>query len=212
MAAGADPVGSGFVKSLARPGGNITGVSNLGSEVSAKQLEMLLSIAPKLSRVAMLLNPTNPISGAILKNVQSAAKRVNVIIVPVEARSVSEIDQALSVVTRENARAIIVGRDALFHKQVRQIAELATKNHLPSVASIREYVEAGGLMSYGVSLADLFRRAATYVDKILKGAEPGELPIELPTKFELVINGSTAKALGLTLTPALLTQADKVIE
>jgi putative ABC transport system substrate-binding protein len=207
-----DPVGSGFVKSLARPGGNITGLSNVSVEMSPKLLEMLLTMVPKLSRVAVLTNPSNSGHATMLKNVQAAAQKANVKVLPVEARNPQEIETAFSVMTKENAGAIIVARDALLNQQARQIVQLATKHRLPLVTSIREYVDAGGLMSYGPSITDSYRRAATYVDKIFKGAKPGDLPVEQPTKFELFINGKTAKALGLTIPQSLLISADKVIE
>jgi putative ABC transport system substrate-binding protein len=207
-----DPVGSGFVKSLARPGGNISGLSNVSVEMSPKLLEMLLTMAPKLSRVAVLVNPSNPGHATMLKNVQAAAQGAKVKVLPVDARTPQEIETAFSVMTKENAGAIIVVRDALLNQQVRQIVQLATKHRLPLVASIREYVDAGGLMSYGPSITDSYRRAATYVDKIFKGAKPGDLPVEQPTRFELFINRKTAKALGLTIPQSLLIGADKVIE
>jgi putative ABC transport system substrate-binding protein len=207
-----DPVGSGFVKSLARPGGNITGLSNVSVEMSPKLLEMLLTMAPKLSRVAVLVNPTNSGHATMLKNVQAAAQQANVKVLPVEVRTPQEIETAFSAMTKENAGAIVVVRDALLNQQVRQIVQLAAKHRLPLVAAIREYVDAGGLMSYGPSINDSYRRAATYVDKIFKGAKPGDLPVEQPTKFELIINRKTAKALGLTIPQSLLISADKVIE
>ena len=207
-----DPVGSGFAKSLARPGGNITGLSNITGDISPKHLEMLLRVAPKLSRVAVLVNPTNASLSTVLKSVQSAAQGTSTKILPVEARNAQEIEQAFFAMAREKVGAVIVARDVLFILQARQIAELAAKNRLPSIAQIREYVDAGGLMSYGQNRADNYRRVATYVDKILKGAKPGDLPIEQPTKFELVINGKTAKALGLTIPQSLLISADQLIE
>jgi ABC-type uncharacterized transport system substrate-binding protein len=212
MATAPDPVGSGFVKTLARPGGNITGLSNLSAEVSPKHLEMLLSMVPKLSRVAVLVNPANPAHAMVLKSVQSAAQRTSAKILPVEARTAPEIEKAFSAMAREKAGAVIVARDGFFIQQVRQIAELAAKNRLPSISGYRNYAEAGGLMSYGQNPAESFRRAATYVDKILKGAKPGDLPVEQPTKFELLINRKTAKALGLTIPQSLLISADRVIE
>jgi len=212
MATSGDPLGSGFVKSLARPGGNITGLSNLTSDIGTKQLELLLSMVPKLSRVAVLVNPVNPSLATFLKNVQSAAQGLSVKVLPVEARSAQEIENAFPTMTQGNASAVIVATDALFVQQYRKIAELAAKNRLPSVSQLREYVEAGGLVSYGPNLAEQFRRAATYVDKIFKGAKPGDLPVEQSTKFELLINDKTAKALGLTISSELLSRADRVIE
>jgi len=212
MATSGDPIGSGFVKSLARPGGNITGLSNLTSDISTKQLELLLSMVPKLSAVAVLVNPVNPSLATFLKNVQSAAQGVSVKVLPVEARTAQEIENAFPTMTHWNASAVIVATDGLFIQQYRQIAELAAKNRLPSVSQIREYVEAGGLVSYGPNLAEQFRRAATFVDKIFKGAKPGDLPVEQSTKFELFINNKTAKALGLTISSELRLRADRVIE
>jgi putative ABC transport system substrate-binding protein len=212
MANSIDPVGSGFVASLARPGGNITGLSNLIGDLSAKHFEMLRSIAPKLSRVAILVNPTNSGHTTILKTVQTAAQKTNVKILPVEARNPQEIESALLAITRQNAEAVIVANDLFLNQQRHQIAALAAKNRLPSVSAVREFVEAGGLMSYGPNFVENYRRAATYVDKIIKGAKPGDLPVEQPTKFELVINRKTAKALGLTIPQSLLISADKVIE
>src|SRR5258706_13068885 len=180
-----DPVGSGFVKSLARPGSNTTGLSTVSVEISPKLLEMLLSTVPKLSRVAVLINPSNSGHATMLKNVQAAAQRAKVKVLPVEARAPQEIETAFFVMTKETAGAGIVDRDALFNQQVRQIAQLAAKHRLSSIAQIRDYVEAGALMSYGPSITEAYRRAATYVDKIFKGAKPGDLPVEQPTKFEL---------------------------
>jgi putative ABC transport system substrate-binding protein len=207
-----DPVGSGFVKSLAHPGGNITGLSNLHVDLSPKLLEMLLSIVPKLSRVTVLINPDNSTNATILKSVQAVAQKRNVKILPAVARTPQEIENAFPVMTRQNAGAVIVARDAIFNQQARQIAQLAAKHRLPSVAATREYTDAGGLMSYGQNLAESYQRAATYVDKIFKGAKPGDLPVEQPTKLELFINRKTAKALGLTIPQELLISADKVIE
>jgi putative ABC transport system substrate-binding protein len=209
---GLDPVDAGFVKTLARPGGNITGISNLSGETSLKQLEMLLTIAPKLSRVAVLVNPTNPAHATVVKSIRAAAQRANVKVFAVEARTPQEIETGFFLMTKENATAIIVALDQFLMQQRRQIAELATKNRLLSVATLREYVEDGGLMSYGVNMTDQFRSAAIFVDKIFKGAKPGDLPIEQPTKFELVINRKTAKALGIKIPNSIMVQATTVIE
>ena len=208
----ADPVGSGLVKSLARPGGNITGLTNLSIEIAPKHFEMLRNMVPKLSRVAILVNPTNSFHSTVLKNIQAAAQKVGVKVLPVQARTPQEIENAFSTMTRENAGAVIVAADALFIQQVRQIAELTAKNRLPAISVNREFAEAGGLMTYGPNPTDQFRRAATYVDKIFKGAKPADLPVEQPTIFELFINGKTAKALGLKIPQSLLISADKVIE
>jgi putative ABC transport system substrate-binding protein len=207
-----DAVISGFVKSLALPGGNITGISNLTVDLSAKDLEMLLSVEPKLSRVAVLVNPGNSAHAPIVKTVQAAALKPGVKILPLEARTAQEIENGFSTVAQQNAGAVLVALDAFLVQQGRQIAELAVKYRMPSVFAVREHVEVGGLMSYGPNLSDNYRRAATYVDKILKGAKPGNLPIEQPTKFELIINLKTAKALGLTIPQAVLLRADEVIQ
>jgi putative tryptophan/tyrosine transport system substrate-binding protein len=173
---------------------------------------MLLSIAPKLSRVAILVNPANPGHATILNTVQTAAQKTHVKILPVQVRNPQEIESAFSTMARENAGAVIVANDTFFNLHQRQIAELAAKNRLPSVAAMREYAEAGGLMNYGPNMLEQNRRAAIYVDKILKGAKPGDLPVEQPTIFELFINRKTAKALGLTIPQSLLIMADRVIE
>jgi putative ABC transport system substrate-binding protein len=207
-----DPVGSGFVASLARPGGNITGLSNLLGDIGPKHLEMLLGIMPKLSRVAVLLNHGNSSHAAVLKSVQAAAQGTGVKVLPMEARTAQEIETAFSMMSKEKAQAVIVVSDGLFTEHRRQIAEMAAKNRLPSISARGDYAEAGFLMSYSPNFAHSWRRAATYVDKILKGAKPADLPVEQPTKFELVINGKTAKALGLTIPQSLLISADKVIE
>ena len=212
MATSGDPIGSGFVKSLARPGGNITGLSNLTSDIGIKQLELLLTMVPKLSRVAVLVNPVNPSLATFLKNVQSAGQAGGVTVLPLEARTSQEIEDAFTTITQGNARAVIVPTDALFIQNYRKIAELAAKNRLPSVSQIREYAEAGGLASYGPNLTEQFRRAATYVDKIFKGAKPSELAVEQSSKFELLINSRTAKALGVTVPQSLLQRADEVIQ
>jgi putative tryptophan/tyrosine transport system substrate-binding protein len=207
-----DPVGSGLVTSLARPGGNITGLTNMLGDVSPKHLEMLVSMVPKLVRVGVLVNPPSSTQATILNNVRAAAQRTGLEILPVEARTPQDIENAFSTLTRQNAGAVIVLNNPFFGQQQRQIVGLATKNRLPSIYWLREYVEIGGLMSYGVDTLGQFRRAATYVDKIFKGAKPGDLPVEQPMKLELVINRKTAKALGLTIPQSLLIMADKVIE
>jgi len=207
-----DPVGNGLVKTLARPSGNITGLSSLGDDIGGKHLEMLLSVAPKLSRVAVLLNPGNQSHPLVLKSIQSAALKSSTKILPLEARTAPEIENAFSAMTQGKAGAVIVARDGFYINQTRQITELALRNRLPSISERASYAEAGGLMSYGVNQGEQFRRAATYVDKIFKGAKPADLPVEQPTKFELFINRKTAKALGLTIPQSLLVSADRVIE
>jgi putative ABC transport system substrate-binding protein len=212
MGGGGDPVGSGFVKSLARPAGNITGLSNLSPDVRLKQLEMLLGMVPKLSRVAVLVNPSNTGNIRSLEIVQAAGQKRGIKFLRADARTPQEIDNVFSLIRKQNAGALIVSLDPLFQQQKNQIAELTATHRLPSVTQDRISSEAGVLMSYGPSIADQFRRTATYVNKILKGAKPGDLPIEQPTKFELVINRKTAKELGLTIPQSLLISADKVIE
>ena len=207
-----DPVGSGFIKSLAHPGGNITGLTHISAELVPKQLQMLHSMVPKLSGVAALFDPANAGNTTTLANVRAAAQKLGVKIMPVEAGTAAEIEQAFTVMAKEKSGGVVVFRDAIIVQQTRQIAELAAKNRLPSISGISNYAEVGGLMNYGPNTADQFRRAATYVDKILKGAKPADLPVEQPTKFELIINGKTANLLGLKIPQSLLIRADKVIE
>jgi putative tryptophan/tyrosine transport system substrate-binding protein len=206
-----DPLGGGLVPSLARPGGNVTGLSVM-TELVGKQLEVLKEVVPKLSRVAVLMNPANPGSLPQLREAEVAARALALRLQTLEARVPQEIDSAFAAITRERAGALVVLADAIFTNQVRQIAELAVKSRLPSIYGLREYVEAGGLMVYSPNTLELERRAATYVDKILKGAKPANLPIEQPTNFDLVINLKTANVLGLTIPPSLLLRADQVVE
>ena len=212
MATSADPVGSGLVASLARPGGNTTGVSNLNVDTSAKTLELLIAAVPKLSRVGVLWNPANPVAATMSKNVQTAAQQKGITALPIGVHIPGEIDSAFAKMTRARVGAVVVMPDPFMVAQARQIAGLATKHRLPSVFGNRINVEAGGLMSYGVNIADNFRRAATYVDKILRGAKPGDLPVEQATIFEMVINRKTAKALGIKIPNEILLRADRVIE
>ena len=173
---------------------------------------MLLSMVPKFSKVAVLVNPDNASHPTILKNIQVAAQRMGVKILPVEARTPQQIEKEFALMVKEKAGALIVEPDAHFIQQFRQIAELTVKHRLPAIGGGREFVEVGGLMSYGSNLIETFRRAATYVDKILKGAKPGDLPVEQPTRYYLVINRKTANVLGIKITSELLTRADKIIE
>jgi ABC-type uncharacterized transport system substrate-binding protein len=212
MCASGDPVGAGFVASLSHPGGNITGLSNLNVDLSSKYLELLHVAAPKLSKVAVLVNPGHPNHPDMLKNIRAAAKTAGVHVMPLQAATTSEIVAAFGAMTRERASALIVLADPLFFTQARRIADLALQHRLPTIFWTREMAEVGGLMSYGQDIAEHFYRAATYVDKILKGAKPGDLPVELATKIELVVNLKTAKAIGLTIPRDLLFRADKVIE
>jgi len=207
-----DPVGSGFVTSLGRPGGNITGLSNLSSDISPKVVEVLLTVAPKVSRVAILVDPRNSSNAANAINLQVALQGVGRIGLPVEALTVEDIGGAFVKMNGQKADAVVVAPDAIFVEQRQRIADLAIEYRLPSIFSFREHVEAGGLMSYGENLADSYRRAATYVDRIFKGAKAAEMPIEQSTKLELLINLKTAKALGLEVPPILLARADEVVE
>jgi putative ABC transport system substrate-binding protein len=210
-----DPVTDGLVTSLARPGGNVTGSSNLNPELVGKCLEQLTQAVPGVSQVAILWQPgfmDERTDKDMLKAADVGARALGVRLQVVEARGPADIDRAFSDMTRARAGALTVLPSAMLFTERRRLVDLAAKNRLPAVYAQREFVEAGGLMSYGPNLADLFRRAATYVDRILKGAKPADLPVERPTKFELVINLKTAKALGLTIPPSLLQRADQVIE
>ena len=210
---GGDPLGSGLVSSLARPGGNLTGLSiSLGEEFSGKWLELLKEAAPKISRVAYLWNPTNPANAAYLAVLRGVAQKLGVKLQPTEVRDASGFDNAFASMNAERAQGLIVAVDPLTARYRGRIAELAAKNRLPAMYGFREFAETGGLMAYGASVADLCRRAATYVNKILKGASPADLPVEQSTKFELVINLKTAKQIGLTIPPTVLARADKVIK
>lgn len=212
MVAVPDPVGEGFAASLSRPGGNITGLSNIVTEVSIKHLELLRAAVPKLSRVAVLINPLNSSDSLILEQISGAAYARGLKVFPVEASTAGQIEAGFGAMTRARTEALIVAADSYFDVQRDQIAKLAVKNRLPTIFSNREMTDAGGLMSYGQDLAEHYRRAATYVHKILKGAKPGSLPIEQPTVLELVINQRTARALGLTIPRELELRADKMIE
>jgi putative ABC transport system substrate-binding protein len=207
-----DPVGTGFVASLARPGGNVTGFSLMSPELGAKRLELLKEAVPGLSRVAIMWNPD--VRGAVLeyRETEGGARSLRLLLQSVEVSSADDFDRAFSAVTTGRAEALTVASSPLAFTSRGQIASLAQKNRLPSMYGLREFADAGGLMAYGPSSVEGWRRAATYVDKILKGAKPGELPVEQPTKFELVINLKTAKALGLTIPQPLLRRADHVIQ
>ena len=207
-----DPVATGLVASLARPGGNITGLSVMTPDLVGKQLEMLREVAPRASRVAVLWNPANSGNPPQLTAAELAARTLGMRLQPLEARSPREIDGAFEAMTREGAGALVVLVDVMFVDQGRRIVELAAARRLPAVYGLADHVGAGGLMAYAPSFIDSYRRAAVYVDKILRGANPGDLPVEQPTKFELVVNLKTAKALGLTIPPVLLQRADEVIE
>jgi putative ABC transport system substrate-binding protein len=208
-----DPVGSGLIPSLAHPGGNVTGTSIMAPDLVGKQLELLMEVVPKISRVAVLWNPDNPGGVPQLRQTEAAARALGVRLQTLEARGPHELDSAFAAMTRERAGALVILNDAILGVNLsKQIAELAAKSRLPAVHGVPEYAQVGGLMVYGANLLDLERRAATFVDKILKGAKPADLPIEQPSKFELIINLKTAKALGLTIPPSVLLRADQVIE
>ena len=212
MAFDTDPVGNGFVASLARPGGNITGLSALSPEISGKQLELLKQIIPKLSRVAVLGNSNEPANPQSLKEIELAAAALGVHLQYLDVLARKDIDTAFRAATKGRAEAVLVLTSPFLSDQRTQIAALALKSRLPAIYSRREFVEDGGLISYATSLTDLSRRAASYVDKILKGAKAGDLPVEQPTKFELVINLKTAKQIDLTIPPQVLARADRVIK
>jgi putative ABC transport system substrate-binding protein len=211
MGNAADPVGTGLVASLARPGGNITGLSDFFAGVVTKRLELLKEVVPTASRVAVLLNPANPTNPLQLKLIQDIAPALGVTLLPFEARGPEDIDRAFTAMRKERAGALIVMGDPMLGSHPRRIVELAVKSRLPAIYGGRLSVESGGLMSYGTNFEDLYRRAATYVDKILKGTKPADLPVEQPTKFELVINLKAAKQIGLTIPPNVLARADRVI-
>jgi putative ABC transport system substrate-binding protein len=207
------PVELRLVASLARPGGNVTGLSySVGADIFGKDLELLKEVVPRVRRVAVLSNPDSPARPLTIRNVKDAARSLGVQLQLLEARGPEGFDGAFAAMAKERVGALLVVQDPAFIPHRARLIELAAKNRLPSIFTQREDVEAGGLMSYGPSLADLYRRAGTYVDKILKGVMPADLPIEQPEKFELVINLKTAKALGLTIPPSLLQRADQVID
>ncbi len=207
-----DPVGSGFVTSLARPGGNVTGLSTLAPEISGKQLELLKEIVPRLNRVAVIGTSTRQGTAQALKEIELAAAAFAMKLQYLNIQNPQEIETAFRAASKERADAFLVLQSPVFNSQRAQIADLALKSRLPATYPRREFVEDGGLMSYGVSISDLDRRAATYVDKILKGAKPADLPVEQPTKFEFVINLKAAKQIGLTIPPNVLARADRVIK
>jgi putative ABC transport system substrate-binding protein len=205
-------VASGLVDSLARPGGNITGLSQMNPELAGKRLELLKEIVPKLSRVAVFWNPQDQMSTISWNELQTPARPLGVQLHPVEIRSSSDFDKAFEDATRARAGALAIMPAPVFVTNLNRIADLAAKSRLPSIFHLKEFVDAGGLVAYGTDRSDLFRRAATFVDKILKGTKPQDLPVEQPLKFELVISLKTAKQIGLTIPPNVLVRADKVIK
>jgi putative ABC transport system substrate-binding protein len=212
MANGADPVGFGLVTSLSHPGGNVTGLANFAEVLAAKQIDLLRELIPRLSRLGALINVTNPLHVPQLRETKAAAVASGIELMPLEIRSPDELGPAFEALAKNHVEALAVPPDTVFNNFRGRIAELAATMRMPAIYGFREHVEDGGLMSYGPDNRGNYRRAATYVDKILKGANPGDLPIEQPTKFELVINLKAAKALGLTVPPQLLARADEVIE
>jgi putative ABC transport system substrate-binding protein len=211
MAGVGDPVGSGLVASLSRPAGNVTGLAAVSSDLVGKQLEFLKEVLPTVSRVAVLWNPANPVHALNVREADVAGQALGVQLHLVAARGPDAFDSAFAAMTSAPAGALLVLGDSMFLQHRRRLAELAATSRLPTMHNVGPYVEAGGLMAYGPSPLDILRRAATYVDKILKGAKPADMPVEQPTKFDLVINLKTAQALGLTIPPSVLFQATEVI-
>jgi putative ABC transport system substrate-binding protein len=212
MGMAADPVGSGLVSNLARPGRNVTGVSLMLADVSAKRLQLLKNALPRISRVAVLWNPGVPWHKAMLAEVEPAARSLGLQLLPVAVERPGELEAAFSAMAREKGDAAFLGDSPMFASHRTRLIDLAAKHRLPMIFGSREWVTAGGLMSYGPSFSDMFGQAAVYVDKILKGARAADLPVEQPTKVELVINLKTARALGLTIQPPVLARADQIIQ
>jgi putative ABC transport system substrate-binding protein len=212
MVAGGDPVASGLVESLARPGGNVTGLSQMLQELGGKRLELLKEIVPKLSRVGVLWNPQSASATLYWKESQQPARLLGIQLHSLEVRSPTELDKAFEAATTARAGALAILPDPVITTNLKRIVDFAAKTRLPSIYQSSDFADAGGLVTYGPDRADLFRRAAIYVDKILKGTKPGDLPVEQPTKFELVVNLKTAKALGLTMPPEIMVRATRVIE
>ena len=212
MTSSGDPVGNRFVVSFARPGGNVTGVSAFAPELAGKRLELLKTVAPEIAEVAVLVNPTNPNASRQLSEIEAAAKTIGARLKILRVRSTAEFDSAFSGVGQTSVPALLVSADALFFAERRRIAAFALANRLPAMGFAREFAEDGTLLAYGPSLSDLYRRAAYFVDRILRGAKPADLPVEQPTKFELIINMKTAKTVGLTIPQSLLLRADQLVE
>jgi putative ABC transport system substrate-binding protein len=212
MAASVDPVGSGFVANLSRPGGNITGLSSLAPELAGKRLQLLSEIVPGLARVAVLANPSSPATTLLLEQTQKAAQRLGVSLHVVEASTPDNLESAFAAIAAARAGALLVMQDAMFFNHHPPIVAFAAASRLPALFAEKQVVESGGLMAYGTSIPASFRRAAAYVDKLFRGANPADLPVEAPTTFEFTINLKTANALGLTIPPVLLATADEVIE
>ena len=212
MAGAGDPVAAGLVASLARPGGNVTGLSMISPDIVGKQLALLKEAVPRVSRVAILANPANDMYARWSSEAKAAARSLGLQLQILEARAPDDLAKASAAMGRERAEALFVQTDGMFLLHPTKVVDLASKHRLPAMYGVREFVEVGGLMFYGPSMRDGFRRAATYVDKILKGARPSELPVEQPTKFELIINGKTARTLGLTIPQSLAIRADEILQ
>jgi putative ABC transport system substrate-binding protein len=209
---GGDPVADGFVKSLAQSGNNITGLANISTELPQKYLELLRAILPGLKRIGVVLNPANPTNIQILHNIEVAAEPYGISALAFHVSSPAEIPGTLERIRQEHAGAAVLANEALFTRNARLVADAALKEHMPLLSPYREHARAGALVSFGPNLADYYRRAASYVDKILRGSKPSDLPIEMPTTVEFVVNQRTAKALGITLPPQVLLRADEVIQ
>jgi putative ABC transport system substrate-binding protein len=207
-----DPVGSGLVASLARPGGNVTGMSLMAPDLGGKRLELLREVLPRLSRAAIIWNATNPYSALVFNETRGAAEKLTIELQSLEVKAPGDFDGALATAMRKRVEAFVIVEDPLTFNHLNKIAQFCADNRVPATYGLREFADAGGLMTYGANNGDLFRRSVGFVDKILKGAKPTDLPVEQPTKFELVINLKTAKALGLEIPPTLLARADEVIE
>jgi putative ABC transport system substrate-binding protein len=212
MASSADPTGFGIVTSLARPGRNVTGLSTIATELAGKRLELLKEAIPRIARIALLANFSSPASASQWRQLEGAARSLGLKPQLLDVRAPEDFARAFEIAIKQRADAVQVANDTLTQTNFKRIVDLSVKHRLPSIFASREFVDAGGLMAYGPNFTDQYRRAATYVDKILKGAKPADLPIEQPTKFELVINLKTAKTLGLTIPQTLLLQADQIIE
>jgi putative ABC transport system substrate-binding protein len=212
LALSTDPVGNGFAASLAHPGGNITGLANSLDDTAPKQLELLAAAVPELSRLGVLVNSSSPNYASVAKNIAAATRAKGLNAVIADVRRAEEFDDAFTLLLRENVQAIMLASNVLFNLNRQRIAEFVTGNRLPSVFGVREYVEAGGLMSYGESFREFYRRSASYVDKIIRGAKAGDLPIEQPSRFYFTVSLKSAKAIGLELPASLLLRADEVIE
>ena len=212
MIAVGDPVGTGLIKSLHHPGGNVTGLTSIAADLEGKRLELLREVIPKVSHVAVLWNPVSPFQVVSEKELKAAAEKLHIKVLSLAVKAAEQLDNAFGIIGKERPEALLVLADRLFLHNRARIMEFAVRNRLPGVHAYQELVEIGGLMSYGPSYPDMHKRAATYVDKILKGRKPADLPVEQPTKFELVINLKTAKQIGLTIPPNVLARADKVIK